>query len=215
MRALSTLLISALLLAAGCSGKGVDESDPESLFRDAEAEVESSHYQVAIDKFKILKNKFPYSKYSAEALLRIADVYFLQESYLEAAVSYESFRDLHPKHDKSAYASYRIGKSYFLDIPDEVSKDMSSAEKALASFMEFLGRNPNSEYAAEARQDIAKAKEMLAQKELYIGDYYFKRGHLGAAGPRYKKLIEAYPDSEAAKQAKAKIAKITGETNGE
>ncbi|OFZ20165.1 MAG: hypothetical protein A2X94_09675 [Bdellovibrionales bacterium GWB1_55_8] len=206
-------MVALSLMVAGCSGKGVDEADPESLFRDAEAEVESSHYQIAIDKFKSVKNKFPYSKFAAESLLRIADVYFLQESFLEAAVSYESFRDLHPKHEKAAYANFRIGKSYFMDIPENVSKDLSSAQKSLAAYNEFIARNPNSEFVKEAREDINRAREMLARKELYVGNFYYTRGHLGAAGPRFKKLIEAYPETQAATEAKQKLARIMGEGN--
>ena len=66
-----------------------------------------------IDKLKIIKNKYPYSKYALDASLRLADVYFLQESYTEAALAYESFRDLHPKHEKVPYAMFRIGTFLF------------------------------------------------------------------------------------------------------
>ena len=59
---------------------------------------------------KTIKNKFPYSNYATEAQLKIADVYYMQESYGEAAVAYEAFRDLHPKHEKVPYAMFRIGE---------------------------------------------------------------------------------------------------------
>src|SRR4051794_12993325 len=111
------LIISLLISIAGCSSAPVDENDPASLLKEAEEEIQSDHYQMAIDKLRAIKNKFPYSKFAVDAQLRIADVYFLQESFAEAATSYESFRDLHPKHEKVGYAMFKAAKSYFNDIP--------------------------------------------------------------------------------------------------
>src|SRR4051812_10683656 len=86
LRSISSVLsMGLILLATGCSSTQVNEHDPESLFKDAEEEVASEHYQIALEKLRSLKNKFPYSKYAPDAQLRIADVYFLQESYTEAA----------------------------------------------------------------------------------------------------------------------------------
>src|SRR5437870_1063058 len=83
----------------GCSGKAIDENDPGALYGEAEEDIKNDHYQIAIDKLRAIKNKYPYSKFAVDAQLRIADVYFLQESWGEAATSYEAFRDLHPKHE--------------------------------------------------------------------------------------------------------------------
>src|SRR6478736_2451275 len=98
--ALGLILLNSIpVLFTGCAGKGVSEEDPASLYADAEEDIKSDHYQIAIDKLRIIKNKFPYSKYAIDSQLRIADVLFMQEAYGEAAVSYETFRDLHPKHE--------------------------------------------------------------------------------------------------------------------
>src|SRR5690242_7436832 len=81
----------------GCASNPVDENDAASLLKDAEEDIQSDHYQIALEKLRIIKNKFPYSKYAVDAQLRIADVFFLQEAYADAAASYEAFRDLHPR----------------------------------------------------------------------------------------------------------------------
>ena len=99
--ALLQLLLGLSLAGAlhGCAGRVVDDNDPASLLADAEDEIKSDHFQLAVDKLKEVKNKFPYSKFSIDAQLRLADVYFMQESYADAAAQYETFRDLHPKHE--------------------------------------------------------------------------------------------------------------------
>ncbi len=61
------LLLFLCLQLWGCSGKSVDENDPKALFEDAEESIKGDQYQIAIDKLRMIRNKFPYSKYSIEA----------------------------------------------------------------------------------------------------------------------------------------------------
>ncbi|MGK5090159.1 outer membrane protein assembly factor BamD [Bdellovibrionota bacterium FG-2] len=200
--------LSLALNLLGCAGKPVDENDPAALFKEAEEEIKGDHYQIAIEKLRVVKNKFPYSKFSIDAELRIADIYFLQESWGESAVSYESFRDLHPKHEKTAYAMFRVGKSYLNDVPGNVARDLTSAQKAVDAYGEFIKRFPNDGQLKEAQTDVSTLRKTLAEKELYIGNFYLKRDFLDSARPRFKKIIDLYPETPAATEAKAKIAKI-------
>jgi outer membrane protein assembly factor BamD len=210
---LAALLLSAQsLVLVSCGGKGIDESDPESLFKDAQEDIKTDHYQVALEKLKVVKNKFPYSKYSVEAQLRIADVYFLQEAYADAAAAYEGFRDLHPKHESAPYAMHRIGKSYFNDIPSPLSRDLTSAQKAVDAYNDFLRRYPQAPEAEEARKELNQARTALADKELYIANFYYKRDHHDSARARFQKVISLYPETEAAKEAQLKLAKLPAET---
>jgi outer membrane protein assembly factor BamD len=209
---LALLLVLMLQLGHwGCSGKSVEEGDPGDLFKEAEEDINSDHYQLAVDKLKIIKNKYPYSKYALDASLRLADVYFLQESYVEAALAYESFRDLHPKHPKVAYAMFRVGLSYFNDLPSTILRDLADAKKAEAAFNDFLHQFPADPNAAEAKKDLAESRKQLADKELYIGDFYFKRHFYDSAKGRYEKLIEIYPEAAAADSAREKLGKIEKE----
>jgi outer membrane protein assembly factor BamD len=195
-------------MASGCADKAIDESDPAQLYQDAEDEIKSDHYQIAIEKLRTVKNKFPYSKYSLDAQLRLGDVLFMQESYAEAAASYETFRDLHPRHEKVAYAMYRVGKSYYMDIPDPISRDLTPAQKSLDAYNEFLRRFPADANSEDAKKDVVTVRHILAQKELYIGDFYLKRGFLESAKPRFQKILGLYPDTDIAKEAQARIARI-------
>lgn len=208
-----TLLYFSLLL--GCSSTPVNEGDPIALLKDAEDDIQSDHYQIAIDKLRSLKNKFPYSKAATDAQIRMADVYFLQDFFAEAAASYEAFRDLHPKHEKTAYASFRAAKSYYNDSPSNVARDLSSTKRALTAYEDFIHRYPNAPEVAEAQKDIASIRHFLADKELYIGNFYFKRDFYDSAKNRYKKILDLYPETEAAKTAQEKLAQIGARANPE
>lgn len=193
---------------SGCSSTQVDPNDPASLMKDAEEDIQRDHYQIALDKLRTVKNKFPYSKYSLEAQIRMADVYFLQESFPEAAAAYETFIDLHPKHEKVPYALFRVAKSYLSDIPDPISRDMTPGQKALEAYNDFLRRFPSAPQAEEARKDLNSVRTQLADKELYVGDFYYKREGARAAKTRYIKLVQLYPETEAAKKAQKKLEGI-------
>lgn len=192
---------------SGCGGKSVSEADPAALYKDAEEDISSDRYQLAIDKLRMVRNKFPYSKYAVDAQLRIADVYYMQELYPEAASNYETFRDLHPKHEKVAYAMFRIGKSYFKDIPGTIARDLTPAQKALDAYNEFLRRFPTAPESAEAHKDVADCRKVLAEKELYIGNFYYKRDFYESAKPRYEKILELYSDTPSSSEAQYKLTK--------
>lgn len=219
MRATSAKTVLFLVLFAvlaplqwiGCAGGEVNENDPASLFKDAEEDIEDDQYAIALEKLRTIRHKFPYSKFSSLAQLRIADVYFLEGSYAEAASAYESFRDLHPKHERSSYAMFRIGEAYLQATPENIARDLSTADSALTAFNAFLARYPNDERATEARKQIDEIRGRLAAKELYIGDFYLKRGDAIAAVNRYDKLIELFPNTEAAKAAKEKLPEVREE----
>lgn len=210
--------VPAVHLMSGCAGKSVDENDPAGLYKEAEEDIKSDHYLIAIEKLKTIKNKFPYSNYATEAQLKIADVYYMQESYGEAAVAYEAFRDLHPKHEKVPYAMFRIAKSYYNDIPSPVERDMTPAQKALDAYNDFLHRFPGAPEAVEAKKDSDDVRNLLAEKELLVANFYFKRDFYESAKPRYRKILDLYPDTPSASDARDKLAridKIEEKLNGE
>jgi outer membrane protein assembly factor BamD (BamD/ComL family) len=51
-----TLLVSLSILGAftHCASKAVNESDPAALYNDAEEEIKSDHYQIAIEKLRTM-----------------------------------------------------------------------------------------------------------------------------------------------------------------
>lgn len=201
----------ALSLISGCSGKKVDESDPASLFQGAEDDIKNDQYLNAVEKLKLVRAKFPYSRFHPEAQLRLADVYFLQESFGDAAAAYESFRDLHPKHEKVPYAMFRIGESYQADTPSNIARDQTSAKKAEDAYNEFIKRFPSDPKAEDAKKNLAKARLSLAQKELYIANFYNRIDQYESAKTRYQKVIQLYPETAPAQEARLKLPQVEKE----
>jgi outer membrane protein assembly factor BamD len=189
-----------------CSGKKIDDSNPQELFKDAEEDAQDKRYIMALDKFKSLKNKFPYSHLATQAKLRIADVYFDEESFVEAAGAYESFRDMHPKHEKADYVMFRIGESYFNQLPGGVDRDLGPASKAIDAFRELLSLYPQSSFVGDAKKHLEEATEKLSGKERYVADFYFAREMFDSAAMRYEKITSRYPGTQADQWAYAQWA---------
>lgn len=191
LKFLPLLLVFSGLIA--CSTMDKKSDTPEGAFALAEEFDKDERYEEALRRYTEVKNKFPYSNFATKSELAIADVYFKQESYPEAQVSYQAFRELHPKHPQIDYVLFRIAMSYYNQLPTTLDRDLTVAQDVISSFDEFLRRFPTSQYAKEASEKRIETLKMLAGKEEYIAEFYFKRAMFDSALSRYETLISTYP----------------------
>ena len=205
---LAILTGSVSILASGCSSADIDENNTAALMKDAEEDISASRYILALEKLQKIKNQHPYSKEAIEAKLRVADVYFLQENFAEAAATYEAFRDLHPKHPKLPYAAYRVGLAFYSDLPGNHARDLSAGFKAQDAFKDYLAHYPTNENAVSATAKLSEIRAILAGKEMYIADFYYKREMWEAAKGRYTKVVNVYGDTSFVGDAQAKLKAI-------
>lgn len=191
------LSLAALFLAVlvtSCASTEAAKDSPEALFAEAEEAFKDERFLIAVERYRDIKNRFPYSTRATDAELRIADAYFEQENYLEAESAYEIFKELHPTHAKIDYVQYRIALSYHNQIPDNSARDLSAAYKAIDAFTTLKEKYPSSQYAAKAEEYIQEARKRLAEHESYIADFYFQRQHFLSASYRYAALLQDYPN---------------------
>ena len=177
---------------SACSSDEKAADTPEAAFKIAQDYEKADRFQVAIQRYTDVKNKFPYSSLATEAELAIADVHYKAEDFVEAQVSYQNFRELHPKHPKSDYVLFRAGMSYFEQLPESIDRDLSLANDAIYNFNELIKKYPASEYLAQAQDFRRKAFTMLNEKELYIADFYFKEKIYDSALARYESSYKKY-----------------------
>lgn len=196
----------------GCSSTDLQDSKTaEGAFKLGQEYEDAERYEEAISKFTEVKNKHPYSKYAIEAKLHIADIHFKREAFIEAQHDYELFKEFHPKHARIDYVTYRLGLSYFNQLPSSIDRDLSLADKAITYFSEVISSYPKSEYVKPAIEKKTEAIKMLAEKEFYIADFYFKRDFYDSALPRYENVLIKYHglgfDLKALSQAALSAAK--------
>lgn len=182
-----------LVYFTACSSAPPPVNDADGLYAQGEKAFRDENYLTALERFRDVKNQYPYSNRALDAELRIADTYFAQESYVEAQAAYEIFREMHPTHPKIDYVQYRIGLSFFYQIPDDSARDLTAAYRAEEAFNLLIARYPNSSYLPEAKEKRIESRRRLAEHERYVANFYFQRRHFLSSSYRYASLLKSYP----------------------
>ncbi len=189
------LFFSLSLLAASCASDRPSGKTPaEVLYKEAQELVEAERYILATEKLNEIKTQHPYSFYATPAELLTAEIQFKQESYVEAAASFLLFRDFHPKHEKIPWVVFMTGESYFKQLPDTIDRDLESGEEALKYYSELLEKYPSDPNVRKAKKRITAINGMLAAKDRYIADFYFKTESWEAARWWYRDIISRHSE---------------------
>ena len=210
---LAALLISCASSSASLTGNVKYGKTAEEDYRSGEDELKSKNYIEATKLFENVKNKYPFSKYAPLSELRVADVKFEQERFIESAEAYQQFVKLHPAHDQADYAAFRVGLSHWKDgpsdfvlFPPSFEKDQVQVREAAKVLNDFVKKYPNSKYKAEAEKLLAKARSRLAEHEWYVAEFYAKRERWAGVAARLEGLVRDYPGSSRESAALFKLA---------
>ena len=218
-------LIFCLVMAGGCSlipFWGDKDNDPEVeedinadeqfLYRNVQRSLRAGNYQQAIEILEQLEAVFPFGRYAEQAQLELIYAHYMGFNPDAARSSADRFIRLHPQHANVDYAYYLKGLASYnknrgildrLFAMDLSKRDMTTAEEAYADFGILLSRFPNSPYAPDARKRMLYLRNLLAQAELNVADYYMQRGAYVAAANRARFVVENYSKAEAVPDALA------------
>ena len=176
-------------------------SSEEELLSSGLRSYDEGMYSLAITRFNDLRNGYPASYWTTLAQLKIADAQFFSGGYSEAVSAYEEFINEHPGHEALPYARYQIGKSFIKQYHNN-KKDQAPLHQAIKKFAELLKLHPDSPYSAQARRYIDKARQLLASYELEVAKYYEKQAQMAGSQKRLSNIINNYPDTPAAQEAR-------------
>ena len=187
--------LAGLLLLAACA------SEPEvtlagqatTYFQEGEQYFEDGHYQDAIKSWEKVRESYYSTELNLLAELKIAEAYYYDEAYLEAAAAYETFLKNHPGHPKEQEVTYLLGLCYQHQIL-AIDQDQTATRQALATFRALLQRYPQDPHRNEALSYIDYCLFQLAGSEMSIGEFYLKTGKYQAAINRFTRIAREYPD---------------------
>ena len=172
--------------------------------------LRSANYQQAIAQLELLESRFPFGRYAEQAQLELIFARYMSFDLDGARTAADRFIRLHPQHSNIDYAYYLRGLSAFSKNQsimdrffesDYAKRDTTPAREAYADFAQLLARFPNSPYVPDTKQRMIFLRNLLSRAELYIADYYMRRGALVAAANRARYVIETFPQSEATPEA--------------
>jgi outer membrane protein assembly factor BamD len=193
----ATKLIAALILAAalvqGCSTPQVNKS-ADALYKEGEQLFKDGKYEDAIAQWKKVKETYQSQELTTKAELDIADAYFLNKDYIEAAAGYDDFRKLHPKHPQADFALYRQGMSYFNQI-HSIDTDQTPVKNAQTTFASYLKLYPAGPQLAEVQEKNRECRDKQMQYELYVGRFYLRTDAYKAAIARFEESLKMFTDT--------------------
>jgi outer membrane protein assembly factor BamD len=194
-----TIAVLTLLLAAGCAAKE-PPFDYVTVFKDAETSMQEQSFEKARKKYQEIQEKSPDKSYDAFLMLRIADTYYGEEKYSEALVEYRAFLNYHPVHKDAAYAQYQVALCSYREL-STTDRDPAPAAAVIREMRVLLDRYPRSGYEEYARKYIAECQNWIADYELYVARFYYKKGSYKAAAGRCERLLREHAGSPAEQDA--------------
>jgi len=208
--------VALLATLAGCSDTPRQQvGNAERLYEMAKRASDNGNYRDAIAYYEQLEARFPFSNPARQGQLDLMYAYYKNREPESAIDQADQFIRENPAHPRVDYAYYVKGLVQFERNPnflerwfnaDLTERPPIDARKSFQAFQTVLERFPNSEYAEDSRKRMVFLRNRLASYEVYVAEYYLKRGAWVGAINRCKYAIENYDGSPQIKRALAIMA---------
>lgn len=200
-----TLAVLALaLVATGCAS--VDPQTKltrellglpkEDAYAKGDALLAKKKWDLGRQYLRFVAENYANDPIGKQAALRLADSYFDEKTplgFVEAQARYKDFRNRYPSHPRADYALFRLAlvSDRQAERPD---RDQSNTRLATSSYRELIQGYPDSPYVPEARARYRAMRDLLADHEYAVANYYFRRKAFGSAKGRLDTLLAAFPE---------------------
>jgi len=180
------------------------------LYSEARDELASGNFDKAIQYFEKLESRYPFGTYAQQAQMEVAYAHYRQGDQPQALAAVERFIKLHPNHPNVDYMYYLRGlinfndKISFLDFlskQDPSERDPKAARDAFDSFKQLAERFPDSIYTKDAIARMKYLVNAMAQYEVHVANYYYRRGAYVAAANRAQTAVSEYREAPAIEEA--------------
>jgi len=187
-------------------------SSEQVLYDSAQRSLRAGNYLTGIAKLEALESRFPFGSFAQQAQLELIYAYYQNFNFESAETAADRFIRLHPNHPNIDYALYMRGLTIyakdhgFFDrflSQDASKRDTVNVRSAFNDFSALTREFPNSEYAMDARQRMIFLRNLIAQSEVNVANYYISLSANVAAANRARGVIENYSQTPAVAEALA------------
>ena len=205
--------LAGALLMTGC---GTTKEDPlsttavEKLYADAKDDIGAGSYERAVKTLERVEGRAAGTLLAQQATLDLAYVRYKTGERAEALATLDRFIKLNPSSPALDYALYLRGVVNFNDnlgilgrfTNQELSeRDQQASRDAYQSYKQLVDQFPQSKYATDARTRMDYIVNALANYELHVARYYYRRGAFVAAANRAQAAVKEYPQTPASEEA--------------
>jgi outer membrane protein assembly factor BamD len=222
-RMLRSLAVVLVLGLSGCAWWDRITQEDETvgwsaqrLYSEAKDALNEGNWATAVKYFEKLEARYPFGRYAQQAQLDTAYAYYRDGEPASAIAALDRFIKLHPNHPNVDYAYYLKGVVNFYEDQsflaqwskqDPAERDPRSARDSFAAFKELVTRFPESKYTPDATARMKYLVNSLAAHEVYVAQWYVKRGAFVAAVNRATYALKTYPDAPATEEALAVLVR--------
>lgn len=204
------LLPIALLAGCGSSPKDEDKASAEKLYAEAREDMSAGSYDRAIKTLERVEGRAAGTLLAQQASLELAYAYWKTAERAQALATIDRFIKLHPSSPALDYALYLKGLVNFNDSmgilssisrQDLSERDQQASRDAYQAFRQLVEQFPSSRYAPDARLRMDYIVNALAEYELHVARYYFRRGAYLAAANRAQQAVRDYQQAPSVEEA--------------
>ena len=210
------LLISLSLFLVACASTPDNPAEkykntPEKkLYQEALVAMKDGSYKNAIEKFEALDARYPFGEHAERQQLFIIYAYYKSDEIAEALAASDRFIHLHPDSQYVDYAyfmkgvlNYRQNQGVFEKyFPSDLSeRDLAPARQSYITFATLVESYPESQYRDAAIQYMIYLRNLMAEQEVKIAQFYYDRKAYIAASNRANLVIMHYEGAPVMKQA--------------
>lgn len=210
-RSIKTLFpaFAALLLLAACSSTpddGIVGMPVEELYVNAYDSMQTGNTLKAEDYYNRIMSRYPFTDYATQAHMDVLYVYLQMNEPASLVEEADRFVRENPRHPHIDYVYYMRALAHYPTTPnplesmagiDMAQRDISNAEKAFSFFTQLVARFPDSPYAADAKLRMIDLKHRIARHEMYVADFYLRRGAWISALRRAERVVTDFSDTPA------------------
>jgi len=204
--------LGVILISLGClSGCATNGKIPTAVkFRGMSARVilekgemalARRQYKAAIKYFEALDTLYPFGRYTRQTQLNIIYAYYGKGDKAEAIAAADRYIKLYPRGPHTDYAYYMKGiaslsqqstfvrRMFGIDPAQRQLKGLKTAFNAFGRLVRYFSY---SHYAPDARRKMIYIRNLLAQHELEVADFYYRRRAYVGAANRAARVVRFY-----------------------
>ena len=217
VKRLAAALGVLVVALAGCSSTKSDDNaggpltaSVDQLYSQAESEMASGTWDSAVKTLERLEGRAAGTVLAQQAQLDLAYVYWRSGDRAQALATVERFIKLNPSSPALDYALYLRGVVNFNDDigvmgslagQDLAERDPRAMRDSYQAFKQLVDQFPDSAYAEDARVRMDYIINTLAEYELYVARYYYRRGAYVAAVNRAQQAVNDFRGAPATEEA--------------
>lgn len=200
-------ICSVFLILAACS----NNKDPgasafqnytaKQLLVEGEAQLAKNNFQDAIKRFEALDALYPFNEEAKQGEIDIIYAYYKADDYPSTIAAADRYIHLYPDGAHTDYAYYMKGIAHFesdrnwlqrlySENPEQL--DLTSLQQAFINFNDLIKLFPNSIYVKDAQARMYYIRNLMAERELQVAQFYFRHKAYVAAANRASEIVKHY-----------------------